>query len=1083
MKAHALRICTRILSLSIVMALLLGRQAPRSFTPAKALANTVITILPDQMNFSGDVATQANSVGHCTESWLAAMPAGSIILGVDPLSCDPADWDGASASVDVYLPNVYASTVYVLELSWPDANGKGLHSPLKNQTAVILFDNHPVWSRRTVDVGDFGDYYGAQHESIKTTFVVHQSGTHTLTFSLPPETSWDLSSITLTAYPLSTKIQGVGYSPYRDCQSSGGVILPTAENMLEDLVRLSHTSHGIRTYASTGVNSQVPAMAISLGIPIFAGAWLDNNATDADEIQGLIDLAHTQDLDGVIVGNEYYLRHRSSGDLDYLLRRILQVKSSIPSGIPISTAEIDDMMFDLSSNPTAIRPAYKPIIDQLDIILVHIYPYWNGLSIDGAANFTVNRYKAIQSLIEREYPGQNKRVIIGEAGWPSAGSPLSQAVPSLENQRRYMLEFLRLAEQQNVEYFYFDGFDELWKIEEPGHVGQNWGYSYADRSAKHPFHGTLLPSEQLASYSTSPFFQAPLQDPFLRNRSNTLISKTFDVYTEWPDAPGHFLPTGWLGDVSSIDLYECDRSNPHGGEMALRVSYTPSGELGWAGVSWLYPENNWGTINSSLDLSWANKLTFWARGANGGERANFMVGGIGDGAASYPDSLRPAVTTGFIQLSSGWQKYTIDLRGRNLTHLIGGFGLVVNKCADPQGATFYVDDVNFEYDANMPAAPVRGSSFPIYTDAADQNNHFTPSGWMGDGKVLGRVTLDECSTDNPHQGRTAVKIAYTQQVEGWAGMYWVEPAENWGDIPGGIDLSGAKRLTFWARSETATTNVKFIIGGVGYNQTGSMDCKHPLKPYPDSVCPTIAEWKTLTPTWTKYSIELKTANRNLSKVVGGFGWSADHPVTFYLDDITYEFDIFADVPETQPYFHDIEILYANGLTGGCKTSPLRFCPDQVMDRAQAAVFMMRGTYGSSYAPNPLKNLFKDDWSKGTWARPWAEAMRETGLTFGCKISPLLYCPWVQLPREQAMIFAVKMKYGNSYHPPAATGKVFADMSNPGYYATAWAEKAYADGLIPSCGIRGGKPLICPKVLVTRGLGAHMIVQAKNLTMP
>ena len=56
---------------------------------------------------------------------------------------------------------------------------------------------------------------------------------------------------------------------------------------------------------------------------------------------------------------------------------------------------------------------------------------------------------------------------------------------------------------------------------------------------------------------------------------------------------------------------------------------------------------------------------------------------------------------------------------------------------------------------------------------------------------------------------------------------------------------------------------------------------------------------------------------------------------------------FTDVPISHPYYQDIEILYANGLTGGCSTAPLKFCPDQIMDRAQAAVFMMRGTFGSA----------------------------------------------------------------------------------------------------------------------------------------
>ena len=98
-------------------------------------------------------------------------------------------------------------------------------------------------------------------------------------------------------------------------------------------------------------------------------------------------------------------------------------------------------------------------------------------------------------------------------------------------------------------------------------------------------------------------------------------------------------------------------------------------------------------------------------------------------------------------------------------------------------------------------------------------------------------------------------------------------------------------------------------------------------------------------------------------------------------------------------------------------------------------------------------------------------------------SPLKYCPWDQIPREQAVIFALRLKYGNSYTPPPATGTLFADMTDVNYYATPWAEQAYQDGLIPACGTSAGKPMFCPTTPVTRGLGADMIVRAKNLTMP
>jgi CSLREA domain-containing protein len=195
---------------------------------------------------------------------------------------------------------------------------------------------------------------------------------------------------------------------------------------------------------------------------------------------------------------------------------------------------------------------------------------------------------------------------------------------------------------------------------------------------------------------------------------------------------------------------------------------------------------------------------------------------------------------------------------------------------------------------------------------------------------------------------------------------------------------------------------------------------------------------------------------------------------------------FADLSTSYLYWQDIEILYANGLTAGCSASPLSFCPDQIMDRAQSGVFMLRGNFGTGYTP-PLApwNLFADDWSPGAWAEKWAEGMYNAGLTAGCATGPLRYCPWDQTPRVQAAVFGLRLKYGTAYVAPAATGTVFFDMTNTAYFGTKWAEQAYADGLLPNCGIDigSGKPLFCPNDFVSRGLAAYMIVRARNLSMP
>jgi hypothetical protein len=211
--------------------------------------------------------------------------------------------------------------------------------------------------------------------------------------------------------------------------------------------------------------------------------------------------------------------------------------------------------------------------------------------------------------------------------------------------------------------------------------------------------------------------------------------------------------------------------------------------------------------------------------------------------------------------------------------------------------------------------------------------------------------------------------------------------------------------------------------------------------------------------------------------------------TTYADDDTFwsfttggstEQPIFSDVPSDYPLYDYIEALYQAGYTSGCGTDPLRYCPDAIMDRAESAVFMLRGQFGTGYSPVVPTGVLNDDWSQGTWAEAWAESMISEGLSSGCWEDPLQYCPWTQLTRQEASVFGLRLKYGMEYTPPDATGSLFADMTDAGFWSTAWAEQAYLDGLLPECGWDGDQPLFCPEDLVDRGWGAYLIVVAKDL---
>jgi hypothetical protein len=168
--------------------------------------------------------------------------------------------------------------------------------------------------------------------------------------------------------------------------------------------------------------------------------------------------------------------------------------------------------------------------------------------------------------------------------------------------------------------------------------------------------------------------------------------QTFDVYTDMNAGGNHFYPTGWMGDDTSLAMDEGYTLNCHSGTSCIKVDFTAKGR-NWSAVYWQEPEKNWAKIpNAGYDLTNATDLTFKVRGENGNEIIEFFMGGI---QGIYPDSVSKQ-STGWLKLSKEWKTYTISLRNKDLSHIIGGFGFALNAPNNKNGATFYIDDIQYQ---------------------------------------------------------------------------------------------------------------------------------------------------------------------------------------------------------------------------------------------------------------------------------------------------------------------------------------------------------------------------------------------------
>ena len=172
------------------------------------------------------------------------------------------------------------------------------------------------------------------------------------------------------------------------------------------------------------------------------------------------------------------------------------------------------------------------------------------------------------------------------------------------------------------------------------------------------------------------------------------------------------------------------------------------------------------------------------------------------------------------------------------------------------------------------------------------SDHFTPSGYLGDGATIGVVNMvaAACPTRAPGAVGDCYQVTYTPPAitaNDYAGVYWQYPGNNWGAYYGHTVLPGATRATVWAKGEHGGEQVTFKVGGIP-----------PLDPAHDNTKGFVvtAPPVTLTTEWAEYTVDF--GGSPYDEVLGGFAWivnlpvpgsgpPATQPIVFYLDAIRW----------------------------------------------------------------------------------------------------------------------------------------------------------------------------------------------------
>jgi hypothetical protein len=180
---------------------------------------------------------------------------------------------------------------------------------------------------------------------------------------------------------------------------------------------------------------------------------------------------------------------------------------------------------------------------------------------------------------------------------------------------------------------------------------------------------------------------------------------------------------------------------------------------------------------------------------------------------------------------------------------------------------------------------------------------------------------------------------------------------------------------------------------------------------------------------------------------------------------------FVDVAPTDYYFDATNIMYEMGITNGCLTVPLEFCPNETNTRGEMAKFIVTALEGGSnftYSPTP----YFSDVPPTYLFFSYIQKLYELGITDGCTTSPsLMFCPNDGVTRDETAAFIIRARFASIpfYYP---TTPYFTDVppSDPFF---SYVQEMYYLGISNGC---SATPLMyCPAEILTRGEMAKFIV--------
>ncbi|PWY90878.1 glycoside hydrolase [Aspergillus heteromorphus CBS 117.55] len=257
---------------------------------------------------------------------------------------------------------------------------------------------------------------------------------------------------------------------------------PSQNNVTRDLAVLTQLTNNIRLYGTDCNQTEMVLDAIErlelTDMKVWLGVWIDSNQTTTDrqidQLYKIVDNANsTSVFKGAIVGNEAL--YRAGSDVASAEKNLIGFMNDVKDHFKNHSIDIPVGTSDLGDNWN------QELVSAADFVMSNIHPFFGGVEIDNAASWTWTFWQSHDALLTA---GTNKQQIISEVGWPSGGgndcgannkcqNDQQGAVAGIDQVNKFLSDWVCQALENGTEYFWFEAFDEPWKIQYDTD-GQDW---------------------------------------------------------------------------------------------------------------------------------------------------------------------------------------------------------------------------------------------------------------------------------------------------------------------------------------------------------------------------------------------------------------------------------------------------------------------------------------------------------------------------------------------------------------------------------------------------------------------------------